>query len=118
MGYKSLGRSATYVRARSKFFLKGNSSVSAQYLQNFGPAGHRFLIPYALHSFVLVWLFVGVRGEPVWSRPLLSEGHVWSTSDYFYFYFLEGVPFLPSLCFVCVAGGLCGRIFVCGRQFK
>ena len=52
MGYKSLGAwIATYVRARPKFLLKGNSSVSAQYLQNFGPAGHRFLIPYALHSF-------------------------------------------------------------------
>ena len=45
-------RSATYVRARPKFLLKGNSSVSAQHLQNFGPARHRFLIPYALHSFL------------------------------------------------------------------
>ena len=40
--------------------------------------------------------------------PDLSfQGHVWSTSDYFYFYFLKGVQFLPSFCFVCVAGGLC-----------
>ena len=40
--------------------------------------------------------------------PDLSfQGHVWSTSDYFYFYFLKGVPFLPCFCFVCVAGGLC-----------
>ena len=49
--------SATYVRARPEFLLKGN--VSAQYLQNFGPAGHRFLIPCALHSFFGGWLFVG-----------------------------------------------------------
>ena len=51
-------RSGTY-RARPEFLLKGNSSVSAQYLQNFGPVGHRFLIPYTLHSFffglVICW---------------------------------------------------------------
>ena len=38
---------------------------------------------------------------------LTVQGHVWSRNDCFYFYFFKGVPFLPSFCFVCVAGGLC-----------
>ena len=51
--------------------------------------------------------------------PDLSfQGHVWSTSDYLYFYFSKSAIypiFLFRVCgrrFVC----LCGRIFVCGRQ--
>ena len=60
-------RSATYVRARLEFPLKGKSYVSAQYLKKIGPTGHRFIIPYALHIFFLVvrWslvFFVVARG--------------------------------------------------------
>ena len=104
-------RSATYVRARPKFLLKCNSSVSAQYLQNFSPAGHRFLIPYALHRGFLVWLVVGVRGEPVWSRcgrrVIIS----------IFFFCAISLIFLFRVCgrrFVC----LCGRIFVCGDSLS
>ena len=58
MGYKSLGHVPPRVRAGPKFLFKGNSSVSAQDLQNFGAAGHRFLIPYALHRYIFFGLVV------------------------------------------------------------
>ena len=55
MGYKSLGHAPPRVRAGPKFLLQGNSSVSAQYLQNFGAVGHSFLFPYALHTDIFFW---------------------------------------------------------------